>query len=106
MANVHNGFWRDTGTPVEYHAANMDALSGRFPLNIEPDGIYKDSSFIGSGAKVEGSIEESIVGHDAFVPKSTHLYRCIVWDGVQVPEKGNYRNCIFYDKGILDLKLD
>jgi mannose-1-phosphate guanylyltransferase len=106
VACTHNGFWRDTGTPIEYHAANMDALSGTFSLGLEPKGDFRGSSFVASGAKVQGSIDESIIGSEAFVPTSTRLHRCIVWDGVQVPENGDYRNCIFYDDGILDLELD
>ena len=106
VAHIHRGFWRDTGTPVEYHAANMDALSGKFELGLEPDGEYQDSAFVGQNSVVEGRVEESVIGANAFVPKNTSLYRCVVWDGVQVPENGTYRNCIFYDDGILDLELD
>jgi mannose-1-phosphate guanylyltransferase len=106
VARVHEGFWRDTGTPIEYHAANMDALSGKFQLGLEPDGEFQGSAFLAKNSVVEGTVEESIIGANAFVPKSTSLYRCVVWDGVQVPENGTYRNCIFYDDGILDLDLD
>ena len=106
VANVHRGFWRDTGTPIEYHAANMDALSGNFPLELEPNGTFRGSSFLAKDSSVEGTVEESIIGSNAFVPKSTSLYRCVVWDGVRIPENGNYQNCIFYDNGILDLNQD
>ena len=85
----------------------MDALSGKFELGLEPDGEYQGSAFVGQNSVVEGRVEESVIGANAFVPKNTSLYRCVVWDGVQVPEKnGTYQNCIFYDDGILDLDLD
>ena len=103
IAMPHNGFWRDTGTPSEYFAANMDALEGKLSLPIQPKGNFKASSFICDGAHVEGSIDASIIGEHAFVPANTNLHRCIVWDNVQVPEQGTYSNCIFYDEGILEI---
>ena len=91
---IHEGFWRDTGTPIEYHAANMDALSGKFQLGIEPDGEFHGTAFLAKNSVVEGTVDESIIGANAFVPKNTSLYRCVVWDGVQVPENGTYRTWI------------
>ena len=103
IAIPHNGSWRDTGTPSEYFAANMDALEGKISLPIQPKGHFRSSSFICEGAQIKGSITSSIIGEHAFVPANTTLHRCIVWDNVQVPEKGTYSNCIFYDDGILEI---
>jgi len=105
--HLHEGFWVDTGTPIEYWRANMAALRGEFPLPFdgwsETDTEHKkQGSWVHHSASVEGIILESIVGSGAKISSTTSLTECIVWDGVEVPE-GNYTKCIFYDGGILDL---
>jgi len=105
--HLHEGFWVDTGTPIEYWRANMAALRGEFPLPFdgwsETDTEHKrQGSWVHNSASVEGILLESIVGSGAKISSTTSLTECIVWDGVEVPE-GNYTKCIFYDGGILDL---
>ena len=106
-AHLHEGFWVDTGTPIEYWRANIAALRGEFELPF--DGWaetntehQKQGSWVHHSASVEGILLESIVGSGAKISSTTSLTECIVWDGVEVPE-GNYTKCIFYDGGILDL---
>jgi mannose-1-phosphate guanylyltransferase len=103
VANTHEGFWRDTGTPIEYHTANMDALEGKFPLSLQPEGKVQGTSFICPNADVRGNIEHSIIGKNAIVPSNTRVHRCVVWDGVKVPEGQSFQNCIFYDDGVLQI---
>ena len=105
IAIPHHGFWRDTGTPLEYFSANMDALEGKLALGLPPKGRLVGSSFLCNDSQVKGTVQSSIVGSNSFVPSSTSLHRCIVWDNVQVPEQGTYSNCIFYDDGILEIPI-
>ena len=106
-AMLHNGFWVDTGTPIEYWRANMAALRGEFPLPFdgwsETNSMCREKgSWVHQSATIEGNIQDSIVGAGATVPAEATLTECIVWDGVDVPE-GTYTKCIFYDGGVLDL---
>jgi len=106
-AYLHEGFWVDTGTPIEYWRANMAALRGEFSLpfdgwaetNAEDQ---KQGSWVHQSASVEGSVKDSIVGEKAVVLEGTSLTECIVWDGVTVPS-GSYTQCIFFDSGVLQL---
>lgn len=106
-AYLHEGFWVDTGTPIEYWRANMAALRGEFSLpfdgwaetNAEDQ---KQGSWVHQSASVEGSVKDSIVGEKAVVLEGTSLTECIVWDGVTVPS-GSYTQCIFFDGGVLQL---
>ena len=106
-ALLHDGFWVDTGTPIEYWRANMAALRGDFSLPFdgwaETNSICKErDSWVHESATIEGSVRDSIVGAEATIHARASLTECIVWDGVDVPE-GNYTKCIFHDGGILDL---
>ncbi len=107
-AHLHQGFWVDTGTPIEYWRANMAALRGEFPLPFdgwaETNQEHKaNGSWVHQTAKVEGTLNESIVGANATVPTDCTLSECIVWDGVTVPS-GNHSKCIFFDGGVLPLE--
>ena len=54
-------------------------LSGKFELGLEPDGEYQDSAFM-KNSVVEGRVEESVIGANAFVPKNTSYTG--VWFGM------------------------
>ena len=101
----HDGCWFDTGLPNEYFEANMSALAGTIPLSFDPWEKANDAfddSFVHHEAQVTGTIEQSIVGAHAHVPRDAHLHRCIVWDSVHVPA-GVYKDGIFFDGGFLPI---
>ena len=59
----HHGVAIDTGVPAGYLAANLDASGGR--------------SVVGVGARVLGTVEESVVWEGAYVGPDEHLHRAI-----------------------------
>ena len=52
IGNAHDGFWVDTGTPIEYWRANMAALRGEFSLPFdgwaETSTMCKERGFMGA----------------------------------------------------------
>jgi NDP-sugar pyrophosphorylase family protein len=64
------GYFRDTGTPADYLAANLHAAAGR--------------NLIAPDAEVTGACRHSVVGAGAVVRGS--LTRCVVWSGGRVGE--------------------
>lgn len=58
-----DGTFRDCGTPADYLAANMDASGG--------------ASVVGQGARVEGTVERSVVWDGAHVRPGEHLVDAI-----------------------------
>jgi mannose-1-phosphate guanylyltransferase len=103
---IHKGDWYDTGLPGEYLEANLKALRGEFPLEIdvwkEANSTFNDS-WVHKDAEVSGVLQESIIGSGAHIPTNSTLQHCIVWDNVIVPS-GNYHRCIFHDGGILPVE--
>lgn len=92
-----DGYWCDTGTPINYLRANLDALAGTVQSPTPPKGAYSETSFIGEGAWVDvEAIRHSVIGHGAVVPPGVDLERCVVWDETRV-EPGSYRGAIIGD---------
>ena len=104
-AVVHDGAWVDIGTPDQYLAANLAVLDGVLPA---PADVWAEGtkgpggSWIGSGARVEGTIRRCVVGAGATVPAQASLEDCVVWDGVSVPP-GNHQRVVFHDSGRLQI---
>lgn len=104
-AHLHRGVWVDIGTPLEYWKANMDALDGKYQLSIDVWSQATDQhkgSWVSKAASVQGKIEHCVVGKNAVVPVDASLHNCVVWDGVTVPS-GEYKNCVFFDGGVLEI---
>ena len=81
-ALLHDGFWVDTGTPIEYWRANMAALRGEFPLPFDgwadTNTMCKDrGSWVHNSATIEGSVQDSIVvlGQPFTLERNSQMYR-------------------------------
>lgn len=114
----HRGTWLDIGNPSAYLAANMRVLTTRLSVPLNPAdrasfvrsprgnrgetaATVRGRGWIGEGATVDGAVlEDSIIGHGAQVSAGANLKRCVVWDGVKVPE-GDWADGIFHDGGWL-----
>jgi NDP-sugar pyrophosphorylase family protein len=97
----HAGLWVDIGTPAEYLRANLDVLAGRVKPPVDPwtrGTRGTGGCWIGEGVDLRGTAEASVLGDHAVVPEGAVLRRCVVWDGVTVPE-GTHEDCILYDEG-------
>ncbi len=106
-AVMHDGFWVDTGTPIEYWRANMAVLRGEYTLPFDgwegtQEHCKTTGSWVHESAQIGGELNDSIVGANATVPSGSSLSECIVWDGVSVPV-GKFERCIFHDGGVLEL---
>ena len=98
---THTGTWVDVGTPQAYFEANMAVLEGRVQVPIDPWTVGTpgpDASWVGEGARLEGTVRRCVVGAGAHISAGATLDRCVVWDGVVVPA-GEYRRAVIYDDG-------
>ena len=97
----HDGLWVDIGTPAEYLRANLDVLQGRVSPPVDPwtrGTLGPGGCWVGPGCRIEGDAAVSVLGDGAVVPAGATLRRCVVWDGVTVPE-GDHEDCIIYEGG-------
>ncbi|MEN0066641.1 MAG: NDP-sugar synthase [Myxococcota bacterium] len=120
------GAWLDAGDPAAYLGANLDVLSQRVGLALDPmpraayarrangdivgtrpqaipDTVERQGPlWIGDGVEFQGSarLEESILGPGAKVPSGTSLTRTVVWDGCTVPP-GDHVDAIVFPGGVL-----
>lgn len=107
------GYWRDLGTIDSYFQAHMDLLAGKFALadpawpivtnqqTVLPAVVNSDSvtgSMIGPGARVEGTVSESVIGPNVVVEKGASVHRSVINEGVVVP-KGAVLNSVIADAG-------
>ncbi len=98
---LHRGAWVDIGAPPAYLQANLDALSGRLKLPVDPwtrGERGPGGSWVGENAQVHGDVHTSIIGARAVIPADSALRECVVWDGVRVPP-GVHSRTIFYGRG-------
>lgn len=98
---VHDGAWVDVGTPQAYLEANLAVLAGEVSTPIDPwtrGDRSPDGSWVGTGARVDGRVQHSVLGDGCVVPSGADLTECVVWDSVTVPE-GVHRRCVIYDDG-------
>jgi len=100
----HTGSWVDVGTPGRYLQANMDALAGRLKLSIDPwtrGERYATDSWLGSKARVEGTVSQSVIGAGAVIPATSSLKQCVVWDGCVAPPNSQLQRAIVYGDGLV-----
>ena len=111
-----DAYWIDAGTPRSYLQANIDLVTGRRAVALEPvspqarvapdaevlDSVVMARAAVGRGARLAGSVvlpggrigagavvEDSVVGFDAAVePGAAVLGLTLVGDGVTVAAKG------------------
>lgn len=101
-AHVHEGHWRDLGTPEAYLDAQLELLrprppfrlddpawpivspgTGRAPARIEAS-AHVDGSWISPGAVVRGTVVDSIVGPGAVVERGAEVRRSVLFDDCRV----------------------
>lgn len=100
-AILHHGAWVDIGTPEAYLQANLDALTGRLKLPVDPwsrGSRAPGMSWAGAGAEARGDMSLSVIGARAIVPRDATLSECVVWDGLTVPP-GDHHRTVFYGRG-------
>jgi len=102
-STMHRGAWFDVGTPEAYLQANLDALTGKLVLPVDPWSVGKKGAggcWVGPAAQIDGQTDASIIGDGAHIPANASLHECVVWDGVKVPA-GEHHRCIFFGDGQL-----
>jgi MurNAc alpha-1-phosphate uridylyltransferase len=78
----YDGFFRDTGTPAGYVAANVHAARAAGGNLIAPDAVVTGpcvESVVGSGAVVHGALHRSVVWPGAHVPPDLGVDHGILW---------------------------
>lgn len=128
-ATRYHGLWLDAGDPAAYLDANLQILSGRHALALDPfaraafartaDGrLYGDPAVV-RGATIRGSVwvghdvrvgsgvllEDAVVGDGVFLPDGLRLQRSVVWDGVtdSLDPRVAVKQAIVYTGGILQV---
>jgi mannose-1-phosphate guanylyltransferase len=109
----HKGVWLDIGDPTMYLDANLEVLSGRVRLYLDPreraarfiegeEGALHGPVWIGEGARIaEGvTLQRTVIGAGATVAAGASLEDCVVWDGAEVPSGRHYR-AVFYGGGAI-----
>jgi mannose-1-phosphate guanylyltransferase len=78
LVRVHEdrGSWRDIQTAENYLSTNLEAMEGRLPL--ARFAALGPLAAIHPSARVEGSVEESVVGAGAVVPAGARVRRSVV----------------------------
>lgn len=126
-ALLADGPWLDAGDPESYLDANLQVLSGRHVLPLDPfaraafartgDGRtfgdrtaaggaeIRGACWIGHGAKLgEGvTLRDTIIGEDAAVADGADLDRVVVWDGLVAPADRRLQRAVIYPGGVLEL---
>lgn len=82
-ATATDAYWMDIGTPAKYLEANLDALTGRFPNELE---ATADGSLVAPDAHLDASatIVSCVVGEGASVGEGADLERCVLLPGATV----------------------
>ena len=109
---VHQGFWRELGTPQRYLDGSLDLLargdSGFLQSSRVREGVFSatpiselhgtvESTFLaGSGFRMEeGTFAAGVVlGDGVQLKRRASLTRSILWDDVEVGEESSLNECI------------
>lgn len=104
-------YWLDLGTPKNYHRAHMDLLAGnglefddpawpilsasprRLPAFIA-DSAHIRSSLISPGARIAGSVTNSVIGTDAVVEEGAVVEHSVVLNRAHIPAGAVLRSVI------------
>ena len=102
------GYWRDVGTLSSYLQGHLDLVDHVFDLDDGPwplrtrtlarepariSGALKDA-LVSPGARVEGKVIRSVVGHGAAVERGAEIEECVLLDGAVVTQGATLRRCI------------
>lgn len=93
VMRVDNCYWTDMGTPEDYLALHEGLLTGKVPVwgEIQKNDMQTflvDDEAVLTGTS--GTHEWGSVGR--VVGKDVSLTRVVIWDGVELPEKGEFRD--------------
>ena len=96
---VHDGYWRDVGTPGDYLGANLDLVSagtdGGGALRTDPGGegpvLVGTGSRLGEGDCVRGPV---VVGPGCSIASGALVTQSVLWDGVRIAEGAHVRRSI------------
>jgi len=109
---VHQGFWRELGTPQRYLDGSLDLLSrgdsGFLQQTRIREGVFSatplaelkgtvESMFLaGAGVRMdEGTFAAgAVLGDQVHLKRGASLTRAILWDGVEVGEQSSLDECI------------
>lgn len=100
------GYWRDIGTIEQYVAANRDALTGDYKIDLpgrlerrgrgtlwlgEGAEVAKEAKIVGTvvvgaGAKVfpDAVLEDAVVGAQTVVGPAARITKAVIWKSVQI----------------------
>jgi glucose-1-phosphate adenylyltransferase len=107
------GYWRDVGTLSSYLQGHLDLVDGVFDLDDGPwplrtrtlarepariSGTLKEA-LVSPGARVEGKVVRSVVGHGATVEHGAEIEECVLLDGAVVAKGAKLRRCIVMEGG-------
>jgi mannose-1-phosphate guanylyltransferase len=100
--HVHDGYWRDAGTPGAYLDASLDVLYGRAPQ--PPGGVPGEvveagggRAYLGAGCDVEHAAlgPGAIVLAGASIGPGARVEDAIVWPGERVPAGEVLARCVW-----------
>jgi mannose-1-phosphate guanylyltransferase len=90
--------FHDPSTPRRYLRANLDAASGRFPLErfamLGLPTPRPDGNFLGEGASALGDVRESVIAPGVQVPAGAVVHRSVVWPNTRLAESERIEDCI------------
>lgn len=115
-----NGYWMDVGTYDSYHEANLDLIkkSEEVGINLYDEGwkIYTKSknaapvrigvtgsivnSLICDGCKIEGRVENSVIGPNVTVRVGTTIKNSIIFENTYIAENTHIDTAII-DKNVI-----
>jgi mannose-1-phosphate guanylyltransferase len=88
LAHRTSAAFHDPSTLPRYLLANLDAASGRFPLQrfgaLKLGPLHPTRGYIAEGANVEGEVHESVVGDGARVPAGASVTRSVIWANTEL----------------------
>jgi mannose-1-phosphate guanylyltransferase len=90
--HVDSGIWRDIQTAESYLSTNLEALKGRLPL-ARFDALGPLAA-IHPRARVDGSVEESVIGAGAVIPAGASVRRSVVLADTELGENEGLENAI------------
>lgn len=114
VAYRFKGYWRDVGTLDSLHQANMELLpsyrtdetihfdeapkiysedTNSLPTYISPKASIKNC-LINQGAKIYGSVEESIVSNEVTIEEGAKVKRSVLMPGVKIKKGAVVENAI------------
>lgn len=100
--HVHDGYWRDVGTPAAYLDASLDVLEGRAPewpggFPGEVRQVYGGHAYVGRGCDVaEASLGPgAIVLEGAALGAGARAENAIVLPGERVPAGERLHRCVW-----------